>query len=463
MKINNIIDSLKDDMIKSTQELVKIKSVEGEPKEGKPYGEGPYKALDKALNICKDLGFKTKNLDGYIGYAEYGEGEDYVAVLGHLDVVPTGDGWKYDPYAGEIHDGKIHGRGTMDDKGPTLAALYGLKAIKEAKIPLSKRVRIIFGTNEETGSNELPHYLEKEKPPIYGFTPDAEYPIIFAEKGILQCNLVKKLEVKGKRDTTIEYIKGGDRPNIVCDYCEAGIKTFDYDVIERSVKFFRDKTGYDLSLEEKNGLIIVKSKGKAAHGSTPELGENAITHLFKFLGELPVGYSDILSFIRFFNKNIGEETNGESFGLKLSDKESGDLSFNVGSISMDKDKVSMAIDIRFPVTYTLDYVRGLLNKKIEDVGIGIENPSTENPLYFNKDHKLIKSLQKVYREQTGKKAELLAIGGGTYAKGMPNTVAFGPIFPGEPDLIHKPNEYIKIDELVLNSKIYAHAICELAK
>lgn len=191
MEINKIIEELKDDLIDSTAELVKIKSIEDEAKEGKPYGEGVASALEKALEISEKLGFETVNVDGYVGYAEYGEGDEYVGVLGHLDLVPEGDGWKYPPYGAEIHDGKMYGRGTTDDKGPIMAALYGLKAIKESKLPLSKKVRILFGTNEETGSKEIEHYLEKEKPPVLGFTPDAEYPIIYAEKGITIFDVVK--------------------------------------------------------------------------------------------------------------------------------------------------------------------------------------------------------------------------------------------------------------------------------
>ena len=294
MEINKIIEELKDDLIDSTAELIKIKSIEGEAKEGKPYGEGVASALEKALEISEKLGFKTVNVDGYVGYAEYGEGDDYIGVLGHLDLVPEGDGWKYPPYGAEIHDGKMYGRGTTDDKGPIMAALYGLKAIKEAKLPLSKKVRILFGTNEETGSNEISHYLAKEKPPILGFTPDAEYPIIYAEKGITRFDVVKKLEIKSDKQIKLKYVKGGDAPNIVPDYCEAGIECPDPDMIIKSVEYCANKNGIDLKAKEKEGLVVVESVGVAAHGSTPEVGKNAIMQMFKFLADLPLGHCDDL-------------------------------------------------------------------------------------------------------------------------------------------------------------------------
>ncbi|HDK7176152.1 TPA: dipeptidase PepV [Clostridium botulinum] len=463
MEINKIIEELKDDLIDSTAELVKIKSIEGEAKEGKPYGEGVANALEKALEVSEKLGFKTVNVDGYVGYAEYGEGDEYVGVLGHLDLVPEGDGWKYPPYAAEIHDGKMYGRGTTDDKGPIMAALYGLKAIKEAKLPLSKRVRILFGTNEETGSNEIEHYLAKEKPPVLGFTPDAEYPIIYAEKGITIFDVVKKLEIKNDKAIKLKYIKGGQASNMVPDYCEAGIECPDTDMIIRSVEYCANRNGIELTAEEKGGLVVVKSFGLSAHGSTPEIGKNAIMQMFKFLAELPLGHCDELQFIRFFKNNVGNETDGKSFGVDLEDEPSGKLSFNVGTISMENNEIKMALNLRYPVTYKAEDLMEKFNKKIEGTGIKVEDFQDQKPLYFDDKHPLIKSLQKVYKEQTGKEPELLAIGGGTYAKEMPNIVAFGPLFPGEPDVIHKKDEYIELENLVLNAKIYGHAIYELAK
>lgn len=463
MEINKIIEELKDDLIDSTAELIKIKSIEDEAKEGKPYGEGVASALEKALEISEKLGFKTVNVDGYVGYAEYGEGDEYVGVLGHLDLVPEGDGWKYPPYAAEIHDGKMYGRGTTDDKGPIMAALYGLKAIKEAKLPLSKKVRILFGTNEETGSNEIEHYLAKEKPPVLGFTPDAEYPIIYAEKGITIFDVVKKLEIKSDKAIKLKYIKGGEASNMVPDYCEAGIECPDTDMIIKSVEYCANRNGIELTAEEKDGLVVVKSFGLSAHGSTPEIGKNAIMQMFKFLAELPLGHCDELQFIRFFNNNVGNETDGKSFGVDLEDEPSGKLSFNVGTISMENNEIKMSLNLRYPVTYKAEDLMEKFNKKIEGTGIKIENFQDQKPLYFDDKHPLIKSLQKVYKEQTGKEPELLAIGGGTYAKEMPNMVAFGPLFPGEPDVIHKKDEYIELENLMLNAKIYGHAIYELAK
>ncbi|MDW8800055.1 dipeptidase PepV [Clostridium sp. A1-XYC3] len=463
MELNERIEELREEIIKSTQDLVKIKSVEEEAKEGKPFGEGVAKTLDRALEISAELGFKTVNMDGYVGYAEYGEGEDYVAVLAHLDVVPEGDGWIHPPYGAEIHDGKMYGRGTMDDKGPIMSALYGLKAIKDLKLPLSKKVRIIFGTDEETGSEDIAYYLQREKAPIAGFTPDAEYPIIYAEKGLTVFDIVKDLNNRENSDVRIKYVKGGTRANVVPDYCEAAIEAKNASEIIKLAESFAVSSGYDIKAEIKDDLVIVKSVGVSAHGSVPEIGKNAIMQMFKLLEELPLGDNDTAAFIKFLNTYIGMEVNGESFGIGLEDKESGKLTFNVGTVDMNDKKVTMALNLRYPVTFKFEDMINPFNEKVEKACIRVENMDHDEPLYFPADHFLIKTLQKVYKEQTGNEATLLAIGGGTYAKAMPNTVAFGPLFPGEEDPIHQPNEYIKVEDLILNAKIYAKAIYELAK
>ena len=463
MKLNIRLDEMKEDMIKATQELARIKSVAGEAKEGMPFGEGTSNALSYCLELCQQLGFKTVNMDNYIGYAEYGEGEEYVAVLGHVDVVPAGDGWTYGPYSGEIKDDKIYGRGTMDDKGPIIASIYGLKAIKDLNLKVSKKIRLIFGTNEESGSGEeLQYYFKTEKIPVSGFTPDAEYPIINGEKGLTVFDLVQNLN-NNETESTIKYIKGGQKANMVPDYCEAGILINDQNIIINAAKEFKDRTGYDIRVEPEDEVVIIKSFGMSAHGSLPHLGKNAIMQLFAFLGGLPLANGEIMNYTKFMNVHIGMEVHGESFGVGLQDEVSGKLSFNVGVINLEDNLARMTVNLRYPVTCTYDEMINGINDTIEGTGIRVENMEHQKPLYFPEDHDTIKILSKVYEEQTGEKAELLSIGGGTYAKEMPNIVAFGPIFPGEPDLDHQPNEYIKIEHLIKNSKIYAHAMYELAK
>lgn len=457
-----IVDQNKDELIESVREMIRVRSVRSVPEPGSPFGQGPAKALSKALEISKSLGFETVNMEGYIGFAEYGFGSDYVVVLCHVDVVPEGDGWNYPPFAAEIHDGKIFGRGATDDKGPAMAALYALDAVKKSGLSLSKKVRVIFGTDEETDNADISYYLKKEKAPEAGFTPDAFYPLVYAEKGIINLDLVKGMVLKSSL-TKVKDIRGGTAINMVPDLAVAEIEVYDIDALIDSCYEFAKETGYNLNAVKKDKMVVIKSIGIAAHGSVPEEGKNAIMQLFAFLGTLHLGLPDIAETISFFNRTIGKETDGRSFGLSLEDKPSGKLSLNLGMVKMTDQKIICSLDIRYPVTFDIKDVMTTLNQRIDQSGFRLENLRHQKPLYLPIDSPLVHKLLCVFKEETGIDGAPLAIGGGTYAKEMPNILAFGPIFPGKPLVEHKPNEYIQIDELILNCKIMAHAIYELAK
>jgi succinyl-diaminopimelate desuccinylase len=461
MDLNKKVDELKGELIEKVQEIIRIKSEESVPRQGMPFGEEVNNALVSVLKIGENMGFKTKNVDGYMGYIEYGEGEELIGILGHLDVVPAGDGWKYDPYGGEIHEDKIYGRGTLDDKGPIMSCVYGMYALKESGFKPNKRIRILLGTNEESGCKEVKHYLEKEEKPSMGFTPDAFFPVIFGEKGITIFNLVKKFE--NNESNSIVYIKGGNRPNMVPDYCEVGIKVEDKEAVMRKIDSNAKAHNIDLSYEIKEDLLVLKSKGFSAHGSTPELGKNAIMQALIFLNWIDICKGEVKDTIKFLAENIGVETNGKTFGVYLKDELSGELSFNVGTINMNEHMISLGMDLRYPVTFNLEDMMKPFEEKIKDSGLKVEGLSHQLPLYFPKDNELIKTLCRVYKEQTGEDIEPIAIGGGTYAKEMSGIVAFGALFPGKPDLDHQPNEYIEIEDLIKMTKIYGNAIMELAK
>lgn len=455
--IDKKIREMKDEIIKSVQGCVKIKSVEDELKEGMPFGEGVHRALEYCLKLSEDLGFRTVNVDNMVGYAEYGSGDEMIAVLGHLDVVPEGDGWTYPPYAAEIHDGKIYGRGTTDDKGPTIGALYALKAIKDLNIPLKRRVRVFFGLNEETGSKCVKHYVDNGgEMPIAGFTPDAEYPIINGEKGIVTGKYKRKLNQSG--DMILKSIRGGIASNVVPDYAEAEIL-----IVENKAEHIRKaaEETEDIKIEEKNNSVIVRCYGVSAHGSTPEKGKNAIAYLMLFLGRL--GFTgDMKEFIDFFNKYIGTDLNGESLGIYLEDDISGKFILNMGVMEGDENEISLEINMRYPVTKTFEEFIDIFKEKMSMGKLEEVFLRHKKSLYVSPDTEFIKKLQKVYEEQFGEKAELISIGGGTYAKSMENIVAFGPILKGQPMVEHKPDEYIEIDSLMKNIQVMAAAIKELA-
>lgn len=464
MDLRERVESYRDQIIKSVQELISIPSVKSQPQPGRPFGEGVGKALEYALDLASKLGFRVKNLDGYAGYAEFGEGDETVAILAHLDVVPPGDGWTYPPYSAEIHDGKIYGRGAIDDKGPAIAALYAMKAVMDSGIPLSKKVRLIFGTDEESGWEDMDYYFKHEPMPDLGLTPDANYPVIHAEKGIVHLSLVKEFSEEDQVVSGIKRIEGGSRPNMVPDLCRC---VFDANCGEKPLihmKSFQEYSGYQFKTDlSREGEIAVEAVGVSAHASTPDKGKNAAAQMLAYLATLGLGNSELEKFVLTLNDKIGSDTTGRNLGIDFKDDVSGSLTLNLGILEIDRSRGRAVIDIRYPVKYTQAQVIEGIKKALEGTGIEIEVGHSQDPLYVPKDHFLVQTLMEVYEEETGQKLEPLAIGGGTYARALKVGVAFGAVFPGNPELAHQKDEYIDIEDLMLNAKIYAKAIARLAK
>ena len=465
MDFLKLIDDYKDEIIKTTQEIVKIKSVEEKPLHGMPFGEGPYKALEKTLDVAEDMGFNTKNLEGYAGHVDFGEGEEVVGVLAHLDVVPEGEGWTYGPYSGEIHDGKIYGRGTVDDKGPAVATLYAMKALKESGVELKRKIRLILGANEETGWGCMKYYFEHEKAPNMAFTPDAEFPVIHGEKGIIIFDLVYKLNNSSDCDIILKDIKGGNAPNMVPDSAEAKLQVKDYNLFEEGYKRYIEEKSYPITINKIGNEVTVVAKGISAHGSTPEKGENAITYLMDYLGYIFNGECSVCRFIDLYNQRIAFKHHGEGIGCGFEDDISGKLNFNVGMIKLEEGKIVLTINIRYPIKTTSEEVYDGIRNNLKDTNIElVEGVKNTKPLYIPKDDFLVEKLMNVYREFTGDtKSQPITIGGGTYARAMENAVAFGPMFPGQVEVAHQKDEYISIDHLMNITKIYAMALYELAK
>ena len=422
-----VLDSIKD--------VLRIPSVVSEPLPGKPFGEECAKALEHTLRLAERMGFRAVNLDNKVGYAEYGTGEEMIAVLGHLDVVPAGDNWICEPFDGTVIDGKIYGRGIADDKGPIIGALYALQAVVRSGKPLGRRVRIIFGSDEEVDCTDMSRYLETEEIPAMAFTPDAEYPAIFSEKGILYYTLSKR--VKG-----LVSAHGGEAVNQVPDSAEM---TF---------------------LSAGKAVTVKSRQGRAAHGSVPQLGINAIDDMVKNLKSMPEYENmdeSLKEFIRFYERYYLDDFYGEKVGMAMEAPEVGANSSNVGILFSEDDEIGIKVDFRFISQYQGE-TEGVerLKKLAEDHGLTLDIYKTRKVVYVPKDSGLIRVLQRVFKRNTGIDMEAVATGGGTYAKFLPNTVAFGPLFPGEEDPIHQPNEYMSEENLFKNIEIMADAIYELA-
>ncbi len=452
-RLDNIVLSLKDEMIEVASNTIKFRSVEGEPKEGAPFGEEIRKVLDYVLGVGEEHGFCVKNVDGYGGHIEFGGEGNLFGVLGHLDVVPEGTGWDVDPYGGIVKDGYLWGRGAIDDKGPMIAALFALIAVQEMGISPKNRIRLIFGTDEESGWEGLTYYFKREEVPEASVTPDGEFPIIYAEKGIVNFKIQGE-RVPGVQNagTRLLSFEGGDAPNMVPSHAVLKLEIDDPHIIDK-VKSFTPKNKARIEVRIEGNIVTVEAFGKSAHGSTPDEGINAIFPLLELVTTLKINDKELFDQLQRLHEKLSYDTKGETLGIAGYDKTSGELTVNLGMFKVTPDAVEAVINIRYPIFFNLS----MIEKQIKEAMsiFKVEQMGGHDPLYVSPDSKLIKILSNVYKDVTGEDAYLIAIGGGTYARIVPNAVAFGPLFPGREELAHQPNERILIDDLVMIARIYA--------
>ena len=448
--LNHKIMEMKDEILAAIQQNMRIDSVKGEAKPDAPYGEGPKAALMDALALGEKLGFKTGMADNRVGWVEYGEGDEMVGVLGHLDVVPVGDdGWTYPPFGAEIHDGKLWGRGVLDDKGPIIGSIFALKAIRDLGLPMDRRIRVLFGTDEECGSSCVEYYVENGyEMPTIGFTPDGDFPLIFFEKGMTHFTVGGKVTDKGNIE--VEYFGGGIAANVVTPTCKL-IAKGDLNVAETE----------GVTVRTEDGKTIVEAVGLGAHGSMPELGVNAAVKLLNAVKDNDFG-GDFGHYMNFILEKIGTEVHGESFGIDYVDEETGVTTLNLGVLNFDGEDMSLTLDVRYPKTATAEVVVPAVTEVVKAYELEILKANSTECLYVPQDSELVVKLMEVYKAQTGRDDKPMAIGGGTYAKHFPNMVAFGPCFIEDPSVIHQPNEYAEIDKLMQAIQVFGAAMYELA-
>lgn len=452
MDIRKEVELRKDLMVKDLQEWIKTGGVldKSTAKEGQPFGEAVKNTLNWIYNKAKEDGFDVVNHDGYCVEITYGKQEETVMVLGHADVVPVGEGWSYPPFGGEIHDNLIYGRGASDDKGPTLAAYYGLKIIKDLQIPLKRQIKIVVGGNEESGSLCMHHYFHTlgKKAPTYGFTPDADFPLIYGEKGIM--TYVYEGDFS---DNVIESFDAGVAANSVPSECVMVLKG-DYNFKEDYDKWM-EKHNFKADYEVKEGKTYLKFYGKAAHGAFPEGGINAFTMLLRVVSL----FTD-----SEFAKHFGYKLScyyGKRIGINHYSEPMGHLTMNVGVAKYDGKHYGIVINIRYPNDMKYEEIVQNLDKSIMHKGFC---PGNSSPLYVDPNSEFIQTLLKVYQDVTGDyESKPMTIGGGTYARETQNTVAFGMEFKNNrgSGSIHSPNERLHIDDLVDGAHIYTEALIKL--
>jgi len=401
--------------------------------------------LDYALELCSSMGMQTKNLDYYAGYAEIGKGDFLFGILGHLDVVPAGLGWTNDPFTADIREGKVFGRGAADDKGPMVSAIYAVKYLQETYPNLDKRIRLIFGSNEESGFQCIKHYVETEGHIDLGFTPDGPFPCCFGEKGIIHFSL-------STSDHGMLKAKGGLAVNAVPDSVELSLNRDKIDV--QLLRTYLHEMVPDFSVTEDDDVLNVKVFGVAAHASTPEKGVNAIGHSLTAL----VKAGCQLPWMKEFVRLIGINMNGEQCNADFNDQY-GRLTMSSGVINIVEGELIINIDVRAPFTFENKVVIDAISNNFKILKFTLNNE--KEGIYFPEDSELVKTLVGAYNQVTGEAAQAVTMGGGTYARGINNCIAFGPDKTAVDRRMHNSDEHISIDDLLEATEIYILAIEQL--
>ena len=423
--MRDIIENSFENQVKDLQELIRIPSVSrGEPKEGMPYGENVFNALRKAQDIARKLGFeKVWDVEARCGVVEYGAGDETVAIMAHLDVVPEGTGWKYPPYGAEIHDGAMYGRGTADDKGAAVSALYALYALKESGANMKRRVRVLLGCDEERGSTGIERYREVEGEPTMAFTPDATYPVVNSEMNISHMFFEKKYAsaVRAKVGTATNVIPG-----------EAA--------------------------SESPALHML---GKEGHASMPDHADNALMKLLKALSEADLPQADRETFAGLVQRLCGYN-HGEGLGVDFTDA-SGRLTLAPTILTADEAGVTIGFDCRYPASMTFQQLTGPIDQRMGTLGFACKERSNSLGHYIAPETELVSTLMDVYGELSGdRESKPISIGGGTYAREFQNAVAVGVTRPDRPDLCHIANENILLSEMLFNTRFMAECLRRLA-
>ena len=461
----------KNQLISNLQELIKIPSVYEETLDVKePFGKNTVKALEYALKLGEELGFRTKNIDNYCGYIEFGEGEELIGIIGHLDVVPEGENWTYPPFEAKLVDNKIYGRGAIDDKGPVVASLYAMKAVMdyctENSISINKRVRLILGLNEERDWKCIEYYKQHEEIPSIGFSPDADFPCIYAEKGLISPFLIMDYSYYKNNDIIITSIDCNNNAlNVVPKYCSCNISVkndIKIDEVKNLVQNIVSELKFDIDTKIINNTELkITSSGIQAHAAHPDLGVKTISRLIILLDKLFKNYNITIPLFDLFTKYIGLDYNGEKLKINIPD-ESGNLTLNVGKFYFKNDDIKIGFNLRVPINTKFDFIEDRFSticKEFNNVSCAFTGK--KDPLYVSKDSYLVKTLCNIFNEATSSHAEPIAIGGATYARAFDNFVSFGANLPNKKDLCHQTDEFISVDNLLLACDIYAKAIFEL--
>lgn len=451
------------ELVAAVSRLAAIRSVKGRAEPGKPFGPGPAAALEEALALCGELGFRTQNDNGYVGLVDLGEQEADLHILAHLDVVGEGSGWTVtEPYTPKVVDGLLYGRGVADDKGPAVAALFAMKAVRDMGIPLKSGVRLILGTDEESGSKDIAYYYGHAPYARYTFSPDADFPLIHIEKG----QYCPEFGASWTQDSALPQVTltGGVRANVVPPQAEAHLSGLDLSVLEPLCARMERETGTRFSCSPDRDGVQILCEGRAAHASTPQEGSNALTALLALLSELPLGESGAARAIRALHALFPHgDTAGQALGIAQSDELSGELTLNLALMTLTETGFTAKFDARVPLCASADNCKRVAEAAFARYGISVTGTPEMTPgHHVPVGAPLVQTLLHCYSQYSGEPdPKPIAIGGGTYVHNIPGGVAFGPNMPGFDCRMHGPDERIRIKDLLTASKIFTQAILDL--
>ena len=451
-----------EELMAELRELLRIESILDEEKATAeaPFGPGPLDALKFMLEKGQEQGMAVKNVDNMAGHIEMGQGEELLGILCHVDVVPAGDlaTWTHPPFEGTVVDGKLYARGAIDDKGPTMAAWLAMKLVKDAGVELNRRVRLIVGSDEESGFRCVDRYFEKEEMPTLGFAPDADFPLINAENGI--AHLVFSQDRNGKEEKKLLSFEAGKRINMVPETATAILERASDKMDEKLQKFLLENNA-EGTLNWEGDRYIITVKGKSAHAMEPEKGRNAAVLLAKFLTtELDDGAG--AQFVRFITDIFDGDHTGRALGFDYKDEMSGETTLNPGRVSFGEKGGVIEVSMRYSVTYPFEEKMTAVQERMAATPFTMDVAGDSKPHYVPEEDELVQALLSVYRKHTNDFSKVLSTGGGTYARVMKKGVAFGMLYPGEPDVAHQADEYVVVEDLVKAAAIYAEAIVTLA-
>ncbi len=463
-KIEAYMEAHRQEMIEDICTLCRINSEKMPYKPGMPFGEGTFQALAEALTMAEGYGFSVKNYDNYVGTADLNQGERCLDILAHLDVVPAGEGWEVtEPFSPIVKDGKLYGRGTADDKGPAVVALYAMRAVKELGIPVTKNCRLILGTDEECGSSDIAHYYEEEAEAPMTFSPDGAFPVVNVEKGGLPGHFTREFPASEALPRLIS-LDAGIKLNVVPGKANATVKGLDLSDLCDLARTLEEETGAEFQIKADEDVAYITAVGKGAHASTPEEGVNALTALLVLLTRLPLAdcaqveaLSDLLTLLPH------GDVHGEALGVAMEDEVSGILTLAFSLLHVEDGYLEGSFDIRCPICANEENLLKPIKEKMGEKGFVLTNKTMKPPHYVDGNSVFVQTLLKAYEVYTGREGRCESMGGGTYVHNLKNGVAFGASMPGTDNRMHGADEFAVVDELVTAAKIFAQVIADLCK